>query len=121
MCPHSSLSVHNTRLGSLFWFIALLMTHFNIKHVTLLTESCSDIFIYDLFEKYIVKSNLFTVTQHINKCTDAEILRYKTVPRQYKQQYMKNVHICTIDNWSYQPSMDTRAAAIRQHHRLRRL
>ncbi len=40
---------------------------------------------------HFLKSNLFIATHHVHKCTDGEILRYKTVPWQYKQQDMKKL------------------------------
>ncbi len=47
-----------------------------------------------------IKSNLFIVTHHVHKCTDGEILRYKTVPWQYKQQdiYFKKKITIYINN-----------------------
>ncbi len=38
-----------------------------------------------------IKLNIFIVTHNVHKCTDDAILRYKTVPWQYKQQDMEHL------------------------------
>ncbi len=50
---------------------------------------------------HFLKSNLFIATHHVHKCTDGEILKYKTVPWQYKQQDMKNVQYTHFTQYTH--------------------
>ncbi len=63
----------------------------------------------------------FKGTRLCAKTVQATIYEKCTIYINKNIHTLHNIHICTIDDWSYQLSMDTRAAVIRRRHRLRRL